>query len=371
MATKKSKHKTKSRIGNRIWSIGGVVTSVVLLVFLYWYFSLKASQLPVPPLKNLASHQGIELGVHTRLNRLSDRIYPDIITQQFGFLTIDGEAHWKELRPTATTFNFKPADKLIHFATVHHMPVQFHHLVWGEANELPDWLKTGHYTKQQLLDLMHDDITQTVSHYKGQVAEWSVVNEVFSRSYHYYNLKDWWTDHIGDRSFVDNAFRWAHSANPSAKLILNDSENETAGPVSDAMYTYIKEAKARGVPIDGIGMQMHINAARLPTKADVIKNMQRFAKLGVKTYVTEFDVNVNTVIGSDAYKRQVEAKATADMVRACIESKACVSFNIFDLTDKNDLLKHIMGTDSHSFLFDSRFRAKPSFYSFYNALVQT
>lgn len=53
---------------------------------------------------------------------------------------------------------------------------------------------------------------------------------------------------------------------PNAVLILNDFGNDTKNSVSDAMYDYIKDAKTRGVPIDGIGMQMHIGGANPPKK---------------------------------------------------------------------------------------------------------
>jgi hypothetical protein len=58
------------------------------------------------------------------------------------------------------------------------------------------------------------------------------------------------------------------------------------------------------------------------------------------------------------------------MVRACVESKACVSFAVFGVSEKNDVLKNLTHTDSHSFLFDSRFRPKPSYAAFRQAWLQ-
>ena len=348
-----------------------IIFTTVFVALLYSFFSLRAPNLPKPPLKDLAASHGIELGSHTYENRLKDRPYTAILRSQNSFITVDGEAHWVTLRPSPTQYDYTKLDNLITFANNNNMSVQVHHLVWGEEHVLPDWLKNGHYDKKQILDFLHSDITNVVGHYKGKVAEWTVVNEAFSRAQHIYGLHDWWADHLGGgTSYIDDSFIWAHQADPSAKLILNDFYNETDTSVSNAEFNYIKAAKARGVPIDGIGMQMHIDAAYPPNKEAVIKNMQRFGTIGVPTYITEFDVNVNSVKGNAAYKTRLESQITSDMTRACIESKSCVSFDVFGVTEKESLLKFISGTNSPSYLFTSRYQPKPSFYAFRQSWLQ-
>lgn len=337
----------------------------------YWYFSLSTPKLPSPSLKSLAAEHDIALGIHTSFDRLSDKPYTSIITSQFSFITIDGEANWNYIHPSSTEYNYTKINKLITFAKVNNMPVQIHHLIWGEQLFLPNWLKNGNYNSQQLLSIIHSYINNVVGHLKGKVVVWSVVNEVFTRSQHRYGLQDWWANHIKDGiGYVDDSFIWAHQADPKTQLILNDFDNETENSVSNAEYNYIKAAKARGVPIDGIGMQMHIDASNPPSTAAVLKNMQRFAAIGVPTYITEFDINLNTVKGSSAYKNQLEANITYNIVRACIESKSCFSFDEFGLTDKESLLKTITHTNSHSYLFTSRFVPKTSYFAFRNALLQ-
>jgi endo-1,4-beta-xylanase len=353
-----------------------IIPSIILFTaaaaaFCYWYFSAITPNLPQPPLKDLATSHGIKLGSHALSNRLKDRPYTDITASQYSFITIDGEAQWISLRPSPARYNYTGVDKLMAFAQKNHMPIQIHHLVWGEEKFLPAWLKNGRYSQGQLLNILHDGITNVVGRYKGKVAEWTVVNEAFTRSRHIYGLHDWWGEHTGgSTSYIDDSFIWAHQADPNAKLLLNDFDDETENSVSNAAYAYIKAAKARGVPIDGIGMQMHINAANPPSKAAVIKNMQRFGALGVPTYVTEFDVNVNLVKGSNTYKNQLESQITYTIVRACVESKSCVSFDEFGISDRESLIKWLGHIDSHSFLFDSRYRPKPSFYAFREAWLQ-
>ncbi len=365
---KKRKHKKRFRKDVLALAIGLLVIAITSLVV--WYSFPSSPNLPIPSLKDLANKNHISIGVHTSLDRLSDTPYKNIVTSQFSFITIDGEANWNFIHPTLSKYNYSKVDKLMTFANMHNMPVQIHHLIWGEQLFLPTWLKTGGYTSMQLLNIIHSYITNVVGHLKGRVAVWSVVNEVFSRNQHLYGLQDWWANNIKDgTAYVDDSYIWAHQVDPNAKLILNDFDNETENSVSNAEYNYIKAAQLRGVPIDGIGMQMHIDAANPPSTQDVIKNIKRFAAIGIPTYVTEFDVNLNSVKGSSQYKNQLEANITYDMVRACVESKACVSFDEFGVSDKDNTLKSIAHTNSHSYLFTSRYVPKLSFYSFRNALI--
>lgn len=367
---KKSKKRVKQK-PNRLFIVNFSIIVVLFGAIIYWFISFSTPSLPQPPLKQLAQNHNISLGVHAYLNRLSDKPETSIITSQYSFLTIDGEVNWTIAHPTATTYNFSEADKMISFAKANNMPVQIHHLIWGEQVYLPNWLKNGNYSSSQLLSIMHNDINTVMGHFKGEVGVWSVANEVFSREQHVNNLSDWWADHIGGgTTYVDDAFIWAHQIDPNAKLILNDFENQSEDSISNAQFNYIVAAKARGIPIDGIGMQMHINAADPPNVQAMIQNMRRFGSIGVPTYITEFDVNMNYVKGSPVYKSQLEAQITYNVARACIESKTCISFSNFGISDKESLAKWLFDTDSHSYLFNSRYQPKPSFYAFREAWVQ-
>jgi len=372
MPVKNKLRKTNHRKKTRKIVLGSVTGSLIICVaiFSYWYFSFKTPNLPNPPLKDLAAQHGIMLGEQVALNRLSNKPYVNIVTSQFSFLTIDGDSSWFNFHPSPTTYNYTTADKLVVFAKAHNMPIEMHHLVWGDSISLPDWLKNGHYSSTQLLNIMHQYIGNVAGHYKSEVAVWSVVNEPFTRAQHINGLSDWWADNIGSESYIDDAFTWAHQADPNAKLIVNDFENETENGVSNAEYSFVKTALAKGVPIQGIGMEMHINAADPPSVSAMILNMQRFAAIGLPTYITEFDVNLNYVKGSNAYKNNLEAQITYNVVRACIESKSCISFDNFGISDKENLFKSLFNTNSHSYLFTSRYVPKSSYYSFREAWEQ-
>lgn len=347
---------------------------MVLLIGAIWLELNKAStpDLPEPPLKELAKNKDLKLGNFAIRNRLHEKPYVDILTSQFDFVLADNTPNWYftdgGLRPSRTQYNWKHMDEVVSFAQKYNMEIESHHYVWGEEKWLPQWLKNGNFSKPELMDILKDHITTVGSHYKGKIRQWSVVNEAFTRGQRLYGLNDWWADNIGDKSYIDQSFIWARQADPNSKLILNDFQNEDINDISNDMYNYAKGALARGIPIDGIGMQMHIDGTHPPKKDEVISNMKRFADLGLGIYVTEFDVNMNDVKADSDDKNKIQEDIYYEMLRACIESKVCHSFAYLGITDAETWYKHIGLKDPRPLMFDEKYNPKPAFFGIRSAL---
>lgn len=337
------------------------------------YVSKPPPALPAPPLKKLAENRGLQIGSFASLKYLRERPYTDILSSQFEYAIIDGEPNWTfedfTLRPAKDTFDFTHLDQVFNFADQYSMPVRYQHLLWGDDKWLPDWLKQGNFTQPQLMDIIHNHINTVAGRYKGRVREYTVVNEAFSRKLLTGGNHDWWGEHL-DETYIDNAFIWAHQADPNAKLILNDFGNETEGDISNLMYDYIKSAKARGVPIDGLGMQMHIDGSNPPAKDKVVSNMKRFAQLGVKIYVTEFDVNMHNVKNDKKDEDQQQAKIYSDMLGACLEAgpQTCPNFGFLGLIDRQSWYRGIGLTDANPLLFNQDYSPKPAFFAIRSTL---
>lgn len=370
--------KKRNRRATLIIGTGALIVCLavaILIDSIFFYRSpVHLTGLREPSLKTLAANHGIELGNFAIPSRTNEAPYDYLLTSQFNLALVDNQPNWHftdyDLRPGPATFNFSRIDEVVNYATSRHMAIQMHHFIWGDEKWLPDWLKNGGYSKQQLLEIINNHIRTVGGRYSGKVEEWSVVNEAFSRAQHLYGLHDWWADHIGDQSYIDKSFIWARQADPHAKLLLNDFNDEIYSGTSNAMYIYIKSAKQRSIPIDGIGMQMHIDASKRPNKAEVIANMRRFGQLGVGVYVTEFDVNLNSTLGSTDYKNRIQANIYYDMMRACIESNVCHSFSILGITDKETWYNYIGSKNAHPLPFDKNYNPKPAYYALYNALSQ-
>ena len=100
-----------------------------------------------------------------------------------------------------------------------------------------------------------------VGHYKGRVKGWDVVNEALDDSGKMRNTQ--WLRIIGEGSedkkydHIENAFRWAHEADPEAELYYNDYNLETSKAKCDAAVAIVKDLKSKGLRIDGVGIQLH------------------------------------------------------------------------------------------------------------------
>lgn len=347
-------------------SVGGIVA--ILRHNPDPYVTQAPPQLPNPPLKELAERRGIQIGSFGSLKYLRERAYTDILASEFEYVIIDGEPNWKfedfTLRPTKDTFDFRNLDAVFAFADENDMPVRVQHLLWGDEKWLPDWLKNGNFTREQLLAIINNHIATVGARYKGKVREYTVVNEAFSRKLKTGGNLDWWGERLG-YDYIDTAFLAARKADPNAILILNDFGNETKGDISNLMYDYIKDAKARGIPIDALGMQMHISGTNAPSKEEVMSNMKRFTELGVKIYITEFDVNMHDVQGSDDEKDTKQAKIYSDMLGAClgVGANVCPNFGFLGLVDRQSWYNGIGLDDADPLLFRSDYTPKPAFFA--------
>ena len=143
--------------------------------------------------------------------------------------------------------------------------------------------------------LLEEHIKTEMKHYSGQVFAWDVVNEALDEKG---DVKDspWYNQPgIGlaekGTAYVEQAFRWAREADAKALLFYNETGGEGLSRKSDAVYAMLKDFKRHGVPIDGVGLQMHISHLDYDTDA-VAKNIERLTKLGLQVHITELDVSL-------------------------------------------------------------------------------
>lgn len=332
------------------------------------YVTKAGPQLPNPPLKELAEQRGVAVGSFASLKYLRERAYTDILSSEFEYAIIDGEPNWKfedfTLRPSKSEFNFANLDAVFAYADENDMPVRVQHMLWGDVKWLPEWLTAGNFSDEELMSIIENHIKTVGARYKGKVREYTVVNEAFSRKLETGGNKDWWGQRL-DFTYIDNAFVWARQTDPNAVLILNDFGNEYDSPITNLMYEYVSGALARGIPIDGIGMQMHISGTQQASKDEVKATMQKFATLGLKVYVTEFDVNMHDFDGSEEEKNQKQADIYRDMVAACVEvgPEVCPNFGFLGLIDRQSWYNGIGLDEADPLMFTSDYEPKPAFFA--------
>jgi endo-1,4-beta-xylanase len=162
-------------------------------------------------LRQQAGRLGLLVGAAVNPSRFSEPDYASTLAREFNLVEPENVMKWGTLRPDEGTFNFGLGDRVVAFARAHRMKVRGHNLVWGRYN--PAWLVNGHFTPEQLSQLLHDHISTVVRHYSGDIFAWDVVNEAFDASGKVDHSL--WYDSPGiglagkGTAYVEQAFRWA------------------------------------------------------------------------------------------------------------------------------------------------------------------
>ena len=89
---------------------------------------------------------------------------------------------------------------------------------------------------------------------------------------------------------MDEAFKIAREEFPGKQLLYNDY-NETTPDKLQKINGVILDMKNRGIPIDAIGMQCHLNPV-YPSMDDFKRGLDTYAESGLHIHITELDVSM-------------------------------------------------------------------------------
>ena len=309
------------------------------------------------PLTTAASALGKYVGTAVQAGLLGDPAYRNVLDREFGSLTAEFEMKWPAQEPAQGAFNFGAGDQILSYADSHGMRLRGHTLLWHGA--VPSWLES--LSGDALRGAVADHIRAVVGHYRGRVRAWDVVNEAVADDGS--GLRDTvFRRGLGDE-YIADAFRLAREADPSALLFYNDYNGEGLTAKSNRIYDLVKTLKASGVPIDGVGLQMHISASGRPSDASIASNMRRLADLGVAVAITEMDVKINGVAGSQQVRLDSQRTAYHAVVGLCAAEPRCEGVTFWGFTDA-----HTWITGDLPLLYDAQYQAKPAYFGVLDAL---
>jgi len=325
----------------------------------------------VRPLREAAAQRQRHLGFAAQPAQLHDDRFRTVAATHFDSLTPENQMKWETVEPQPGQFAFQAAEPLVTFAAESHMRVRGHTLVWH--SQLAPWVKSR--SGEALRAAMRTHIAGVVGHWKGKVAQWDVVNEALADGPSGRLRPDSPFTALG-ATFIDDAFRAAHQSDPDAQLFYNDYEIEGVGtPKSEAAFALVRRLKEAGVPIDGVGLQMHVDPRHWPAPERIRANIARFAALGVLVELTEMDVPVGEMAGSIDQKLERQRVLTHDIVAACLAVDRCSGITFWGLTDRYSWLNSprwaaLRGQPPHYPLpFDADYQAKPMVAGILDALA--
>lgn len=317
-------------------------------------------------LKNIGNLIGFEFGAQGIARRIKQvQGYADVLGENYNLVMTEDEINQKVVNQARGQYDFNKARTIIEFAQKYNLIIQNHHLVPDELRHYPEWIQENNIPKEDLQALLTEYITDTVHLFEGQSTQWSVVNESFETK----NNPWYWA--FGD-GYIEKAFELARNADSKATLIYNDYDIETSTAKREQVYKLVSGLADKSL-VDGVGMQMHLDGRKPPSKEQVFESMKRFEDLGLSIYVTELDVDMTNVQGTDEEKLVKQAMIYKDMLSACIESKNCQSFTTFGFSDSVSMYGDNKSKEALAAMplpFDSDFYPKISYYSMLQAVFE-
>ena len=290
---------------------------------------------------------------------------------QFNMLVAENEMKFDALEPSRGNFNYGSADKLVNFAQRHQMTVRGHCLAWH--SQLPSWVSSDgkkndmHWSREEALQILRTHIENVVTHYKGKVSEWDVVNEcldddqsVVRTNPDGYKLRQTvWSLAIGE-DFIDSAFVYAHRADPEALLYLNDYDVELQGKAKTIAFRNLaKRLRNSGIPIDGVGLQCHFSLGDVDS-VRLADNVRSFADLDMKCIITELDVGIPSVTDENLEEQARCYRVITDIM---LNNDNCPNMVIWGLKDNNSWREA-----SNPLLYTAQLGRKPAWYAVRSAL---
>ncbi len=150
--------------------------------------------------------------------------------------------------------------------------------------------------------------------------------------------------------FIEEAFRTARAADPSAKLCYNDYNIENwSDAKTQGVYSMVRDFKSRGVPIDCVGFQSHFGSSGPPTSFQT--TLSNFAALGVDVQLTEVDI------------AQAPSTAYSNTVKACVNISRCAGITVWGIRDSDS-----WRSGDNPLLFDDGGNKKPAYDAVLSAL---
>lgn len=318
------------------------------------------------------------IGVAVNQRNITDEAQIALVKKEFNSITAENDMKPISVHPEEGKWTWENADRIANFCRQNGIKLRGHNLMWH--SQMCDWMfydkKHNLVSKEVLFKRMKEHITTVVNRYKDVIYCWDVFNEAIAdgprrpafmgpdqplRESTFYKI-------CGNDEYIRKAFEYAREADPKALLFYNDY-NECDPVKRDRIYNMVKDMKAAGVPIDGIGMQGHYNIYG-PSEADMEAALEKYSEIVDHIHVTELDIRVNQEMGGQLrFSRNEGAKITNDqkllqeaqyatlfrVLRKHADKVDCVTF--WNLSDADSWL----GPNNYPLLFDKDLKPKNSY----------
>jgi len=219
-----------------------------------------------------------------------------LLTQHFNSIVSGNDMKWSSVEATKGTFTYGNADNQVGLAACNNMLVRGHNLLWATGAQTPSYAAgdgTNSAANQAVVTAnIQEHIQSEVQHFGSKVYAWDVVNEPLDPSQPDCLVRGPFYQVLG-KSYLDIALQAARQyAPPGTLLFINDYSTTDPNRLA-CLVSVVGDLKSRGIPIDGVGHEMH-NAINYPSIAATTNAINTVANAfgDIVQQITEMDVSV-------------------------------------------------------------------------------
>lgn len=312
------------------------------------------------PLRELADRHDFLVGAAVAAGPLANEAaYRDTLAREYNAVTPENALKWDATEPSPGQFTFGDADAIVDAAQANDQTVHGHTLVWH--SQTPGWVQG--LPASEMRAAMQNHIDTVVGRYRDRVAAWDVVNEAFDEDGTL--RQSFWMQTLG-AGYIAEAFRAARAADPDADLYINDYNVEGRNAKSNALYDLVRDLRAQGVAIDGVGLQAHLILGQVPN--DLQQNIERFAALGVDVKITELDIRMT--LPADQTKLAQQAADYRRVFDACLNVERCVGITTWGFTDRHSWVPGFFPGQGAALPYDENYNPKPAYTEAHHRLIE-
>jgi GH35 family endo-1,4-beta-xylanase len=340
----------------------------ILFVFACW--SAVAQDLPLRQLAAQLRSQGHEFYIGCACPSNMSGADQTIVRTEFDIVTCENDMKIGTISPNRGQYNYGGGDSLVNFARSNNMVFHGHCFIWHKYN--PGWVDGTKST-------MDTYIAAVGGHFRNNIYVWDVVNEAFQRDGTFrvnaigsggQDGASIWAQKQGTR-YIEDAFRDAHSADPNAKLMYNDYSIETLDAKFNGMLAMLQDFVNRGVPINGVGFQMHLSSNYTQADAqNLAVKMQKVADLGLEIYITEMDGGAPDTSTAGLNK---QGDIYYWITKVCVEQPKCRALQVWGIRDGQSWRNNPDDPVDRAvapLIFNDNGQKKPAYYGIQKALQE-
>lgn len=294
--------------------------------------------------------------------------FKQVLNEDFNSMTAENDMKMANMFTGPDTYDFSDGDVIVAYAKANGLRVHGHTLVWHSS--IPNWLSNFSGTDEEFEAQIEGYVKATVAHFAQEtdadgnaiVTGWDVMNEYFDGGAVRQSL---FQQRMGN-DYIEKVFTWAREADADVKLFYNDYNIAGEPDKRSAITNMATNFMNNGVPIDGIGMQMHLNH-NWPT-SDLPLAIEQIAATGLLVHASELDVKVNY---NDDVSEFTQERAQAQKEQyhrasyyyiTLVPSAQKYGITIWGFRDQDSWLYD--GGNDWPLLYDNSFAKKPAYDGF-------